>query len=71
MGNCAPALPGAAGRVSQHQLGCRRQQNSEHITTAGERLLLKMLTNLAGTESLRALEDRWDANSAHTVENGP
>jgi hypothetical protein len=30
----------------------------EHIATAGERVLLKMLTNFAGTETVRRLHRR-------------
>jgi DNA-binding GntR family transcriptional regulator len=39
--------------VLQNEADRAERAMRDHITTAGERLLLKMLTNLSGTESLR------------------
>jgi len=44
--------------VLQNEADRAEMAMREHITTAGERLLLKMLTNLAGTETVRRLHRR-------------
>jgi hypothetical protein len=44
--------------VLQNEAGRAEMAMRQHITTACERLLLKMLTNLAETETVRRLHRR-------------